>query len=82
MRKHRPTFLFLAALLVFCVETPARALIVAGSASDVCPLAADPCTISETVSVVGGADLDFGTRTVEVVSGGQLDFGAGTASLR
>jgi len=61
---------------------PVHAAIVAGSASDICPLATDPCVISSVVQVLPNAVLDFGTRGVSVVAGGQLDFGSSSATLR
>lgn len=75
-----PYRLLLAASAAFaCLVTApaAQAMITASTASDVCPLDADPCLITQTVNVTNGAILDFGLRAVSIVGAGSLDFAAG-----
>ncbi len=66
--------------LWFC-EVPAQALVVAGSAGDICAAAVDPCVITQQVDVVAGSVLDFGTRAVIVQDAGVLNFDIGDGSL-
>lgn len=58
------------------------AAIIADSASDICGATIDPCNITQTVTVVSGSTLDFGTRTVQVSGSGLIDVGAGDAQIR
>ncbi|HYC00801.1 MAG TPA: hypothetical protein VEC57_16835 [Candidatus Limnocylindrales bacterium] len=75
-----PARLRIALAIFACVAasaTPAHAVIVADSASDVCAAAADPCIVSQEVDVVDGSILDFGTRTVQIQGSGVFDFDTG-----
>jgi hypothetical protein len=76
-----PIFLLLA---VAALAVPARvfAIIEADDAGDVCAASADPCVISDTVVVAGGAILDFGLRTLEIRPTGKLATGAVQATVR
>lgn len=80
---HRHTYIFVAAAVasVLCAA-PARALIIASSATDICAPAANPCVITDTVQIVSGSILDFGLRSVQVSAGGELDLAGGFATLR
>ncbi len=71
-----------AFLALLCLPVTSAALIVATTAADVCPAAADPCVISEIVDMQPGALLDFGTRAVEVSGAGKLSVTSGSATLR
>ena len=77
--KHVVALLATAGLLA---PVPAPALISnVTQASDVCAPAADPCVIADTVQVVSGSVLDFGTRTVRIDPGGQIDIGTGSVTI-
>jgi hypothetical protein len=71
----------IAILLGTFITGVASAAITADEANDVCPSSADPCFIAQTVNVVPGSTLDFGTRTVHLNGGGQLNIGNGSATL-
>jgi len=60
----------------------ALAAIVADSADDICGPTVDPCYITQTVTVVSGSLLDFGTRVVQVSGNGVIEVGGGTARIR
>lgn len=60
---------------------PVRATIIADHANDVCSPTANPCYVTDTVRIVTGSSLDFGTRTVHLKNGGQLDFANGQATV-
>lgn len=74
-----------AALLVVAVVAaslpPAQAAGVANAIDDLCPGAADPCTVSEAVTVAGGSRLDAGLRTLRIEGRGLLDFEDGGAEV-
>lgn len=86
-RTHRRTrvplrlVVSLAALAATFAPALSFAAIVADSASDVCPPAADPCVVDQEVDVVDGSILDFGTRTVRVEGVGFFESGSGTAAI-
>jgi len=85
---RRPTRLPLLVVLAFLVllaatTLPARADIVgATSAADLCPPTADPCVVTQTVTVVSGSLLDFGSRGLTIGTGGSLVVGSGTVTVR
>jgi hypothetical protein len=54
----------------------------ATTATDVCPLSADPCVLSRTIVITSGSLLDFGTRALELRQGGVLDVRAGAMTIR
>jgi hypothetical protein len=60
----------------------AIAAIIADSANDICGPTADPCHITQAVTVIPGSLLDFGTRAVQVSGNGVIDVGAGTGDPR
>ncbi len=72
---------FAAASLVGLMAGKAEAVILAGSATDVCSSVADPCVVVDTVQVISGSVLDFGLRALEVGVGGQFDFADGFGSI-
>jgi hypothetical protein len=51
-------------------------------ADEVCPPAADPCVVEQSVEIQDGALLDFDTRTVELQAGGVFSSGSGSATIR
>jgi cysteine-rich repeat protein len=81
MRRRTRSLCFLFTLLVpVLMPQPASAL-VARSAGDVCPPAADPCIVSQPVDVVAGSHLDFGLRTLRIEGAGVATFEDGRGSL-
>jgi len=52
------------------------------SADDICAPTADPCTITSTVTVQDGAELDFGSRELRITGNGSLDTLAGAVAIR
>lgn len=54
----------------------AAAALTADSAGDLCSAAADPCVVTEEVSIIDGSVLDFGTRTLSLQGAARLVFGA------
>ena len=71
-----------AALLASLLGSPSLAVISnVDQASDVCPVDADPCVITQTVNIVDGSILDFGLRRIRIDPGGMLDSGAGNATV-
>jgi cysteine-rich repeat protein len=69
-------------LIVSAMARDASAVIVADHANDVCGPAVDPCVITQTVVVVSGSILDFGTRALRVQGAGEIDVDGGTARIR
>ena len=61
--------------------SPTFAVINATIATDICPITADPCVITQEVNVTSGAVLDFGTRTVDMTGGGKINVGSGSARI-
>ncbi|MFN2376194.1 MAG: hypothetical protein ABR538_06635 [Candidatus Binatia bacterium] len=66
-----------AALLAVLLPFPASAL----TASDVCAVNADPCSVTSRFDVAAGDVLDFGTRAVTVSGSGQFNFGRNSGSI-
>ncbi|RMD83263.1 MAG: hypothetical protein D6815_07065, partial [Candidatus Dadabacteria bacterium] len=71
----------LAAVLCLAANSAFALITNVGQASEVCPPTTDPCVVSDTVEVLSGSVLDFGTRTVEIVPGGMIDIGSGSVTI-
>ena len=63
--------------VVAAAVSPSAAARVAYSIDDVCSPQADPCIVSEEVTVAAGSLLDAKQRTLRIEGGGLLDFEAG-----
>ncbi len=71
----------LAAACVFAAGPAAAVISNVTQASDVCAPTADPCVVADTVQVVSGSVLDFGTRALQIDPGGQIDIGNGSVTI-
>jgi cysteine-rich repeat protein len=78
----RRAALLAGALTLFYAHTSWAVITNVDSASDVCSNASDPCVISDTVEVVDGATLDFGSRALQLQGGGMIDVQSGAATIK
>src|SRR5262245_22430882 len=78
-RSHRVAMVWAIGALVALV---CPRLAGATTAADVCPPAADPCTVTSDVPVTDGSTLDFGARALVVNRFKHLDVGGGSMTIR